>query len=114
MASSNFSAPVAPSFSGENYQVWVVKMKSYLRALGLWNVIETGREPAPLSANPTIAQIKQHEEEVAKKDNALTCIYSALSDEIFTTIMDCETTKQAWDKLKEEFDGSERVKLLSF
>ena len=93
MPSSNFPALATLVFSGENYQIWVVKMKSYLRALGLWNVVETRREPAPLEANPTVAQMKHHEEEMAKKDKTLTCIYSTLSNEIFTTIMDCETAK---------------------
>lgn len=29
---------------------------------------------------------------------------------MFTRIMACETAKEAWDKLKEEFEGSDRVK----
>ncbi|XP_050231899.1 uncharacterized protein LOC126680763 [Mercurialis annua] len=112
MASGSFQAPQAPIFTGENYQIWSVKMKSYLKALSLWNVVESGKEPAPLPENPTMHQIKVYEEEAARKDRALTCIYSALSDAIFTSIMDCDTPKKAWDKLQSEFEGNERVKVV--
>jgi len=34
----NFRA-APPVFSGENYQIWYVKMKSYLEASGLWDAV---------------------------------------------------------------------------
>lgn len=58
-----------------------------------------------LSSNPTLAQMKKHEEDVARKPKGLTRINSALLDVIFTRIMTCETHKEAWDKLKAEFEG---------
>ena len=48
MASSNTSALSTPVFNGENYQVWAVKMKAYLRGLGLWQWVETERQVQPL------------------------------------------------------------------
>ena len=59
-----------------------------------------------------MAEIKKYEEEKTKKPKALTCIHAALSDAIFSRIMTCETAKQAWDKLNEEFEGSDRVKIV--
>ncbi|KAF2320048.1 hypothetical protein GH714_022530 [Hevea brasiliensis] len=109
MAMSSISLATPPVFSGENYQIWATKMKTYLKAFDLWNVVETGEDPPPLRANPTLAQIKNHNEESMKKFKALTCIQTAVSDSIFTRIMACETAKEAWDKLKEEFQGSERT-----
>ncbi|KAK0578492.1 hypothetical protein LWI29_011304 [Acer saccharum] len=85
-------------------------MKAYLRAFDLWEAVESRRDPPPLRANPTIAQIKQHSEDYAKKYKALSAIRTAVSDTIFTRIMVCETTKEAWDKLKEEFQGSDRTR----
>ncbi|XP_052878795.1 uncharacterized protein LOC128285355 [Gossypium arboreum] len=83
MSSSGFS-PVPPLvFNGGGYHIWVVKMKTYLQAFGLWEVVNSDVEPAPLRANPTVAQIR---------------------------IMACETPKQAWDKLKEEFRGTKRTR----
>ena len=46
----------------------------------------------------------------AKKPRALTYLHSAVSDIIFTRIITCESPKEVWDKLKEEFEGSDRVK----
>lgn len=58
MSSNNFSLSI-PIFKGENYQSWVVKMKSYLKAVNLWDVIESDIDPTPLPQNPTLAQIKK-------------------------------------------------------
>ena len=90
---SNLIAAV-PQFSGENYQIWVVKMKSYLKSMGLWEIVDEDRQVPPLIANPTIAQMKQHQEEKQKRDRAVTCLHSALTDGVFTSIMHLETTKQ--------------------
>ncbi|KAL4385296.1 hypothetical protein GQ457_15G029610 [Hibiscus cannabinus] len=85
-------------------------MKVYLRSLGLWNVVETNEDPPALRANPTLAQLKAYNEDLLKKDKALTCIHSGLADHIFTSIMDLETPKSVWDKLKEIHEGGDRVK----
>ncbi|XP_050238095.1 uncharacterized protein LOC126687580 [Mercurialis annua] len=110
MAGRSNSAPVIPQFSGENYQIWVVKMRYYLRSQGLWEIVDEDKQVPPLRANPTLAQIKLHEEEKMKRDKAITFLHSALSDAIFTSIMHLETAKQIWDELKERFEGNERVK----
>ncbi|XP_057996507.1 uncharacterized protein LOC131175847 [Hevea brasiliensis] len=84
-------------------------MKAYLKAFDLWEVTETGRQLGTLRKDPTLAQLKAHDK-CAKGFKALSCIYSAVSDIIFTRIMACETAMQAWDRLKEEFHGSENSK----
>ncbi|GKV19872.1 hypothetical protein SLEP1_g30072 [Rubroshorea leprosula] len=97
-------------FAGQNYTIWAVKMKAYLRAFELWEVVETDRQLAPLPPNATLAQIKRHLEEVAKRCKALTCLHLAVTDEIFNRIMTCETAKEAWDKLKVEFQGDNKAR----
>ncbi|XP_052181855.1 uncharacterized protein LOC127794644 [Diospyros lotus] len=108
MAANSLSISLPPQFAGENYQIWSVKMAAYLKAYDLWEVVETGRDPPPLPDNPTIAQVKHHSEQVAKKFKALSCIHQAVSEIIFTRIMTCETAKEAWEKLKEEFQGTDK------
>ncbi|XP_012468995.1 uncharacterized protein LOC105787094 [Gossypium raimondii] len=81
----SFSPLPPPIFVGESYNIWVVKMKTYLQSHDLWNVVQNDTEPPPLRANPTIAQIMQHNENCAKK-------------------------YKAWDKLKEEFQWSNKTK----
>ncbi|KAG8489995.1 hypothetical protein CXB51_015474 [Gossypium anomalum] len=70
----SFTPPPPPIFTLENYHIWVVKMKTYLQAQDLWNVVENNTEPAILRANPTIAQIRQHSEVCAKKHKAMACL----------------------------------------
>ncbi|KAF3637587.1 hypothetical protein FXO37_24840 [Capsicum annuum] len=110
MASNNFSIPSPPIFSGENYPIWAIKMRTYLQAYDLWQVVEVGGEENLLPDNSIMAQIKNHREEVAKNFKALSCIQSALSEVIFTRVMTSETAKEAWDKLKEEFHGSDKIR----
>ncbi|XP_012448627.1 uncharacterized protein LOC105771779 [Gossypium raimondii] len=88
----SFTPPPPLVFAGENYHIWVVKMKTYLQAHDLWNVVENDTKPAPLRANPTIAQIRQHSEECAKKHKAMSFIQNGVSD------------------LKEEFLGSDKTR----
>ncbi|KAL4283431.1 hypothetical protein GQ457_16G016560 [Hibiscus cannabinus] len=88
MASSNAPSTCVPIFTETHYHVWAVKMKVYLRSLGLWNVVETDEDPPALRANPTLAQIKAYNEDMLKKDRALTCIHFWLTYHIFNSIMD--------------------------
>ncbi|XP_017624601.1 uncharacterized protein LOC108468220 [Gossypium arboreum] len=85
-------------------------MKTYLQAYDLWSAVENDAEPPPLRANPTVAQMRQHAEETAKKPKAMACLQNRVSDVIFTRIMACDSPKQAWDRLKEEFIGSEKTR----
>ncbi|KAK8267774.1 hypothetical protein V6Z12_D11G021600 [Gossypium hirsutum] len=73
-------------------------------------VVNSDVEPEPLRGNPTVAQIRQHADERTKRHKAMSCIQNSVSDVIFTRIMACESPKQAWDKLQEEFQGTERTR----
>ncbi|KAH1097826.1 hypothetical protein J1N35_014747, partial [Gossypium stocksii] len=53
MSSANFTPP--PIFTSENY-----KMKTYLQAFDLWEVVNAEIKPPVLRPNPTLAQMKQH------------------------------------------------------
>ncbi|XP_074352344.1 uncharacterized protein LOC141691507 [Apium graveolens] len=87
-------------------------MKSYLKVMSLWEAIESDVEPTLLPQNPTAAQITKRDEEVAREAKALSCLHSAVSEEIFRTIMGCDTPKEAWTKIKEEFEGNQQTKLM--
>ncbi|XP_012477471.1 uncharacterized protein LOC105793081 [Gossypium raimondii] len=106
----SFTPPPPPVFTGEYYHIWIVKMNTYLQAHDLWSVIENDAEPPSLRANPTIAQIRQHSEERAKKHKAIAYLQNGVSDVIFTCIMACDSPKQAWEKLKEEFMGTDKTR----
>ncbi|KAF2292409.1 hypothetical protein GH714_022049 [Hevea brasiliensis] len=106
MASSNNSLGNGPPmFNGENYHIWEIKMKSYLKALNLWDAVENGADPPPLGPNPTLNQIKNFEEASVRKPKALTCLHSSVTDVIFTRIMAYETPKEVWINLRRSLKG---------
>ncbi|XP_073314961.1 uncharacterized protein [Primulina huaijiensis] len=107
---SHFSSMAPPVFDGENYQMWAVRMETYLDALDLWEAVEEDYEVQPLPANPTMAQIKTQKEKKTRKSKAKACLFSAVSSTIFTRIMSLKTAKAIWDYLKGEYAGDERIK----
>ena len=44
MATSSNATLHVPQFSGENYQIWAVKMKSYMKAFGLWDYVNEDKQ----------------------------------------------------------------------
>ncbi|KAJ8775228.1 hypothetical protein K2173_020232 [Erythroxylum novogranatense] len=110
MSTSNSATLLPPNFNGENYQVWIVKMKAHLKGIGLWQWVKEERKLPSLGNNPILNQKRAHEEEAAKGPRVLSIIFSAVSESVFTRIMTCETAKSAWDMLKELYQGNERMK----
>ena len=55
MASQSFVTPTPPKFEGQNYSIWSIKMKAYLQAFSLWEVIEEDYVVEELRANATQA-----------------------------------------------------------
>jgi len=81
-----------------------------LKSFGLWDYVDQDKQVPPLQSNPTVAQMKHNEEEKLKKEKVVSALHSTLADDVFTTIMYHETTKQIWDKLNERYVGDERVR----
>jgi len=107
---ASFSQIALPTFDGDNYDLWAVKMESYLEALDLWEAVEEDYEILPLPNNPTVAQIKLHKEKKTEKAKARSCLFTGVSSIIFTRIMTLKTPKAIWDYLKEEYAGDERIR----
>lgn len=69
-AEASFSPIVPPVFDGDNYQIWAVRMETYLDTLDIWEAVEEDYEISVLPNNPTIAQIKAQKEKKTKKSKA--------------------------------------------
>ena len=69
-------------FDGRNYSIWALRMKDFLRELGLLQCIEGGGEIT-------------EEEDI----QALTEIRHALADSQMKHIMKCDTAFDAWEKI---------------
>ncbi|XP_015084112.1 uncharacterized protein LOC107027463 [Solanum pennellii] len=85
-------------------------MQASLEAYELWETVTKEKPLAALPANPTLAQIKSNNEEKSKKSKAKSLMQNAVADTVFYRIMACKTAKEAWDRLKEEYQGSDRTR----
>lgn len=87
----SFTTTSSPVFDGINYQAWDVRMKAYLDANNIWNVVEQEYETQPLLDDPIISQIKnQRQEQVCLQLSHLLFFF-------LTKIMTLKTTKAIWD-----------------
>ncbi|KAF0929568.1 hypothetical protein E2562_022391 [Oryza meyeriana var. granulata] len=79
--------------SENNYGVWAVKMKTFMRAQGVWAAVE---------GDGVVDD---------KKDQiALAAIVQTVPEAVVLAIAEKDTTKEAWDALKEMHIGEERVR----
>ncbi|XP_074266058.1 uncharacterized protein LOC141588518 [Silene latifolia] len=100
------SQPLIPFFKGEKYHLWSLKMKTMFKSQELWDIVENGYvEPDPAPAVPD-ASLKESRKKDAK---ALFFIQTALDDDIFPRITDATTAHEAWEILKQEYLGDQRV-----
>jgi len=99
---SNFSAMAPPVFDGDNYQMWVVRMETYLEAVE--------EEIHSLLENPIVAQIKSQKEKKMKRSKAKACLFVVVSPMVFTRIMSLKSAKEIWDYLKAKYEGDERIR----
>ncbi|GAV83978.1 DUF4219 domain-containing protein/UBN2 domain-containing protein [Cephalotus follicularis] len=111
-SSSNVSLPTPPVFGGNEYDFWSAKMKTFLRAYDLWESVEKGYTPPENPDNLSIAQMKTAKVESTLNFKALSFLYLAVAESIFPRIVTSSTTKEAWDTLQEEFQGTERVRVI--
>jgi hypothetical protein len=109
-AETSFSSIAPLVFNGDNYQIWAVRMETYLEALDLWEAVEEDYDVHVLPNNSTMTQIKTYKEMKTKKSKAKACLFAAVSSTIFTRIMSRKTVKSIWDYLKEEYAGDERIR----
>lgn len=100
MACNNFSLNAPKNLTDEIYQTWLVKMKCYLQAHDLFEVLMQDIPFQHLPAKPTLAQIKSHNDEKVKKLKVKTLIQNIVADSIFSKIIDYETKKESQGKLK--------------
>jgi Domain of unknown function (DUF4219)/gag-polypeptide of LTR copia-type len=100
MSSSNQLS--VPSFNGDNYDFWKIKMTTVFKSQGLWDIVESGT-PNP-NPNP---------DETNKRDaKALMLIQQAMDDSIFPKIASCTKAKDAWVILQNSFQGTAKVMVI--
>ncbi|KAI5312848.1 hypothetical protein L3X38_042022 [Prunus dulcis] len=118
MAGSSSSELRTPVFNGENYEFWSIRLKTILKSHGLWDLVENGFD----ASDPTKEKGKEEGSKAAEEEKSVTAetlmkdaralglIQGAVSDQIFPRIVNEETSKGAWDILKQEFRGDKQVR----
>ncbi|KAK2976159.1 hypothetical protein RJ640_001087 [Escallonia rubra] len=101
--SVNFSQSLIPIFKDENFEFWSIKMKTLFKSQDLWELVENGYADPDEENNNRLKENK-------KKDNkALLFIQQAVHETIFSRIAAATTSKEAWEILHKEFQGSSKV-----
>ncbi|KAI5334137.1 hypothetical protein L3X38_024270 [Prunus dulcis] len=85
-------------------------MKTILKSHGLWDLVEHGFDASDPKKEKRIEETKVAEKStmaalLMKDAQALGLIQSAISYQLFPRIVNEETSKGAWDILKQEFRG---------
>ena len=97
----------APLFTGENYDYWSVRMRCHLMSLG-WKVWAVTQQYHKIGNQYPTNTVELGEYEGNSK--ALNTILSGLTNSVFNKVMQCTSSKQAWDKLKIIYEGESKVK----
>nr|KYP71345.1 Signal peptidase complex catalytic subunit SEC11C [Cajanus cajan] len=103
------SIPI-PIFNGENYDFWSTKMKTYFTFQDLWDTIEERFSTPEDTSSLTATQKMELKENKQKNSKALFILQQVVTDTIFPRIMGATTSKEAWNTLQEEFEGSEKIR----
>lgn len=103
---------VVPVFDGTHYECWSVKMKTFLKAIDLWDVVETEIvqpeeissayqkfEEGYASSSSSTASASWIQWMEMKDTTALHMIQNALTFEIFPWIASATSSKEAWEIL---------------
>lgn len=109
------SQQVIPIFDGDKYDFWRIKMTTIFKTRKLWTVVEDGvpDQPTQREETPEVIQLKSQWEEAQIHDMmALQILQTAVTDQIFSRIAPAVTSKEAWEALKSEFQGTPQVRLI--
>ncbi|KAJ9560810.1 hypothetical protein OSB04_005970 [Centaurea solstitialis] len=88
---SQFQCPV---LKATNYTVWAIRIKTILKANGLWEMIEPSENTQPDE----------------KKDMAATAyLFQALPEDMILQVASCKNAKEIWEALQTRHIGVDRV-----
>ncbi|KAG6477561.1 hypothetical protein ZIOFF_066828 [Zingiber officinale] len=118
-----FSPNQIPIFDGEHFNYWSSQMETIFLSQDLWKLVEEGYEEVPegislpegdnTSAegviNPTEDEQKAYKENIMKNAMALRILQQSVSKTIYPRIFGLKKVNEAWEVLKKEFKGSQKV-----
>ena len=118
MATSNdsifsYAQNSIPIFNGESYDFWSIQMRTLFMSHDLWKLVDEGYEAAAATQEEITSWSAAKQTEFKnnrKKDaKALLFIQQGVSKAIFPRIMSAKTSKEAWEILRKQFQGYDKV-----
>lgn len=107
------SVVLTPFFDGNDFEYWKIRMRTYLKAEGLWTIVANGYEEPEDDGELSVADMKNLEAKRRQDAKALSKIQMGVSRAFFAKIATCETAKQAWESLEDEVYGDEKVRTIN-
>ncbi|KAG6520057.1 hypothetical protein ZIOFF_017087 [Zingiber officinale] len=106
-----YSQQGIPIFVGQDFELWNVLMRTVFVSHELWDVIDEGyiAHTQEEVAAFTNAQKKEHKENKTKDAKALSFMHQGVSRSILPRITSAKTANEAWQILKNQFGGHEKV-----
>jgi len=108
----SYAPSQVPIFEGVHYEYWSNQMETFFLSQNLWDVVEDGYAEPPESASSsdwTPAHQQQYKENIQRNATAFRYIQQGVSKSIFPRIFGVKKAKNAWEILKQEFQGSEKA-----
>nr|XP_011459881.1 PREDICTED: uncharacterized protein LOC105350146 [Fragaria vesca subsp. vesca] len=105
----NGSKVRVPIFSEENFDFWIIKMETMFISRDLLSYVNEGYI-VPTTEGMTNAQRTELKENIKKDAKTLRILQTVVTDAIFPRIANERTAKGAWNVLKVEFKGSNKVR----
>ena len=106
---ANSSIILTPFFDGTDFEYLKIRMRTHLKDEGLWTIVANGFEELDNDGDLTAAKMKNLEAKYRQDAKAMNKIQMRVWRAYFPKIATCETAKEAWDFLKSEVYGDEKV-----
>ncbi|KAI4380018.1 hypothetical protein MLD38_006253 [Melastoma candidum] len=121
--SFTFSPNQIPIFDREHFDYWSSQMETVFLSHDLWKLVEEAYEEVSEGIslpegdntstkdviNPSEDELKAYKENVMKNAMALRILQQSVSKTIYPRIFGMKKVNEAWEVLKKEFKGSQKV-----
>lgn len=104
---NNFVQPAIPRFDG-HYDHCTMLMENLLRSMEYWSMVENVIQACPAGA--TKEQLKIVKDNKLKYLKVKNYLFQAIDRNIMETILNKDTGKDIWDSMKQNYQGSTKVK----
>ena len=102
------SSTKPPLLNGKKKSFWKIRIKGYLMSLSMevWNIVVDGYKIPNTLPNNESGKKKHY-----NNARAMNAIQGGLVETKIVKVMQLESTKEIWDKLVNNYEGDEKVKL---